>query len=62
MKKKDASEAGPGFKAFAQSKPTGVESDFNATPAFAGRQLFPRSNRTLCRIASVRTAGAGKTR
>lgn len=41
---------------------TGVMNlSFNATPAVAGRQLFPRSNRTLYGILLVPTAGAGKT-
>jgi hypothetical protein len=32
------------------------------TPALvAGRQHFPRSNRILCCIMSVQTAGTGKT-
>jgi hypothetical protein len=34
-------------------------SNFNASPAIAGRQLFLRSNRTLYCIESVQTAGAG---
>jgi hypothetical protein len=33
--------------------------DFNATPALAGRQLFLRSNRFLYCIESMQTAGAG---
>jgi len=37
------------------------DSDFNATPAVVGRQLFLRSNRNLYCIESVRTADAGKS-
>jgi hypothetical protein len=43
-----------------QNKLAGDDSDFNGTPAIAGRQLFLRSNRTLYCILSVQTAGAGK--
>ena len=54
-------EAKPEFKLVAENKLAGDDSDFNATPAIAGRQLFLRSNRNLYCIESVQTAGAGKT-
>jgi outer membrane protein assembly factor BamB len=38
-------EAKPEFKLLAQNKLAGDETDFNATPAVAGNQLFLRSNR-----------------
>jgi hypothetical protein len=53
--------AAPEFKLAAQNKLAGDETDFNATPALAGRQLFLRSNRTLYCIESMQTASAGKT-
>lgn len=54
-------EARPEFKLVAENKLAGDDSDFNATPAIAGRQLFLRSNRNLYCIESVQTVGAGKT-
>ena len=54
-------EAKPDFKLVAQNTLSGDDSDFNATPAIVGRQLFLRSNRMLYCIESVQTAGAGKT-
>lgn len=54
-------EAKPEFKLVAQNKLARDDSDFNATPALVGRQLFLRSNRTLYCIESVQTAGAGNT-
>ena len=53
--------AAPEFKLVAQNKLTGDDSDFNATPALAGRQLFLRSNRNLYCLDSMQTAGAGKS-
>ena len=53
--------AKPEFKLIAQNKLAGDDTDFNATPAIAGRQLFLRSNRNLYCIESVPTASAGKT-
>jgi outer membrane protein assembly factor BamB len=53
-------EAKPEFKLVAHNKLAGDDTDFNATPAIAGRQLFLRSNRTLYCIESAQTAGAGK--
>ena len=53
-------EAKPGFKLVAQNKIAGDDSDFNATPALAGRQLFLRSNRNLYCLDAGRTADAGK--
>ena len=44
------------------SKLASDDSDFNATPVLAGRQLFLRSNRTLDCVGSMQTAGAGHTR
>jgi outer membrane protein assembly factor BamB len=55
-------EAKPVFKLVAHNQLAGDDTDFNATPAIAGRQLFLRSNRTIYCIESVPTAGAGKTR
>ena len=52
--------AQPDFKLVAHNKLTGDDTDFNATPALAGRQLFLRSNRTLYCIDAMQTAGAGK--
>jgi len=40
---------------------TRSDSDFNATPAIAGRQLFLRSNRNLYCIEAMQSAGAGKS-
>jgi outer membrane protein assembly factor BamB len=39
--------AGPEFNLVAQNRIAGDDSDFNATPALADRQLFLRSNRAL---------------
>jgi outer membrane protein assembly factor BamB len=55
-------EAKPEFKFIAQNKLAADDTDFNATPAVVGRQLFLRSNRTLYCIESARPAGAEKTR
>lgn len=55
-------EAKPEFKLIAHNKLAGDDSDFNAMPALAGRQLFLRSNRNLYCIESVPTASAGKQR
>jgi outer membrane protein assembly factor BamB len=44
--------AQPQFKLIAQDKISGDDTDFNATPAISGRQLFLRSNRFLYCIAS----------
>lgn len=52
--------AGAEFKLVAQNKFSDDDTDFNATPAVTGRQLFLRSNRNLYCIESVQTAGAGK--
>jgi outer membrane protein assembly factor BamB len=54
-------EAKPEFKVIAENKLAGDDSDFNATPAIASRQLFLRSNRTLYCIESMQAAGAWKT-
>ncbi len=51
--------AQPEFKLVAQNKLAGDDTDFNATPALAGRQLFLRSNRNLYCIESLQTGGAG---
>jgi outer membrane protein assembly factor BamB len=51
--------AKPEFKLLACNQLPGDDSDFNATPAVAGRQLFLRSNRYLYCIESMQTAGAG---
>lgn len=40
-------EASPEFKVVAHNRLSGDESDFNATPAIVGRQLFIRSNEKL---------------
>ncbi len=53
--------AKPEFSVIAQNKLAGDDSDFNATPAIAGRQLFLRSNRNLYCIEAMQSAGAGKT-
>jgi outer membrane protein assembly factor BamB len=52
-------EARPEFKLAAQNTLAGDETDFNATPALADRQLFLRSNRNLYCIEGMQTAGAG---
>ena len=51
--------AQPEFKLVAQNKFTGDDTDFNATPAIAGRQLFLRSNRNLYCIEAMQSVGAG---
>lgn len=40
-------KAGSDYELVARNQLTGDDSDFNATPAIAGRQLFLRSNQTL---------------
>jgi hypothetical protein len=50
--------AQPQFKLLAQDRLSGDDTDFNATPAISGRQLFLRSNRCLYCIASP--AGAAR--
>jgi outer membrane protein assembly factor BamB len=50
--------AQPEFKLVAQNSLAGDDSDFNATPAIAGGQLFLRSNRQLYCIAAGPAAGA----
>jgi outer membrane protein assembly factor BamB len=52
--------AKPQFQLVAQNKLGDDDSDFNATPAIAGRHLFLRSNRTLYCIESAQTAGSNK--
>lgn len=52
-------EAKPRFKLVAQNRLAGDDTDFNATPALAGRQLFLRSNRNLYCLEEMQTAGAG---
>ena len=54
--------AQPEFKLIAHNQLADDDSDFNATPALSGRQLFLRSNRNLYCIESVQTAGVGTTR
>ena len=54
--------AKPAFKLIAQNRLAGDDTDFNGTPAIAGRQLFLRSNRNLYCIESMQTASAGKMR
>ena len=53
-------EAKPEFKLVAHNKALD-DTDFNATPAFAGDAIFLRSNRSLYCIASMRTASAENT-
>ena len=48
-------QATPQFALVAQNKLAGDDSDFNGTPAIAGKQLFLRSNRFIYCINS----GAG---
>jgi outer membrane protein assembly factor BamB len=55
-------EAKPEFKLVAQNKLVGDDSQFNATPAIAGSQLFLRSNRALYCIEAARSAGTEKPR
>jgi outer membrane protein assembly factor BamB len=50
--------AQPEFKLLAQDKISGDDTDFNATPAISGRQLFLRSNRFLYCIGSPTGASA----
>lgn len=49
--------AQPEFKLVAQNKLADDDTDFNATPALAGRQLFLRSNRALYCFETVQPAG-----
>jgi outer membrane protein assembly factor BamB len=53
-------EAKPEFKLVAHNKALD-DTDFNATPAFAGDAIFLRSNRSLYCIASMRTASVEKS-
>lgn len=46
--------AEPQFKLVGQNRFTGDETDFNATPALAGSQVFLRSNRCLYCVSSSR--------
>lgn len=55
-------EAKPEFKLVAQNRIAGDDSQFNATPAIADRQLFLRSNRALYCIEATPSAGTEKTR
>jgi hypothetical protein len=55
-------EAKPEFKLVAQNKLAGDDSQFNATPALAGRQLFLRSNRALYCLESTPATGTSKTK
>jgi hypothetical protein len=55
-------EAKPEFRLVAQNKLAGDDSQFNATPAIAGSQLFLRSNRALYCIEAARSAGTEKTK
>ena len=55
-------EAKPEFKLVAQNRIAGDDSQFNATPALADRQLFLRSNRALYCIESTPPAGTQKTK
>jgi hypothetical protein len=48
-------QADPAFALLAQNKLAGDDTDFNGTPAIAGRQIFLRSNRFVYCIES----GAG---
>lgn len=47
--------AKPEFKLIAQNKLAGDDTDFNATPALSGRQVFLRSNKNLYCLESVAT-------
>lgn len=42
--------AGPEYKLLAQNRLAGDDSDFSATPAIVGREIYLRSNRALYRI------------
>ena len=53
-------EAKPEFKLVAQNKFAGDDSQFNATPAIADRQLFLRSNRALYCIEAAPSTGTEK--
>jgi hypothetical protein len=53
-------EAKPEFKLVAQNKLAADDSDFNATPAIVGRQIFLRSNRNLYCIEAAPTTDTGK--
>ena len=52
--------AQPEFKLLGQNRLGGDDSDFNATPALAGRQLFLRSNQNLYCIALPAGLRAGR--
>jgi outer membrane protein assembly factor BamB len=52
--------AQPQFKLLAQDKISGDDTDFNATPAISGRQLFLRSNRFLYCIGSSTAVSAAR--
>jgi hypothetical protein len=52
--------AQPAFKLVGQNRFSGDDTDFNATPALAGAQLFLRSNRSLYCVSSSPGHGAGK--
>jgi outer membrane protein assembly factor BamB len=52
--------ATPEFKLIGQNRFTGDDTDFNATPALAGRQLFLRSNQNLYCIALPTGLRAGR--
>ena len=53
-------EARAEFKLVAQNKIASDDSDFNATPALSGRQLFLRSNRYLYCLDAMPPAPAGQ--
>ncbi len=55
-------EAKPDFKLVAQNRLAGDDSQFNATPALAGRQLFLRSNRALYCMEAAESADSRKTK
>ena len=55
-------EAKPTFKLVAQNRIAGDDSQFNASPALAGRQLFLRSNRALYCIEAAPLASAEVTK
>ncbi len=55
-------EARPEFKLIAQNKLAGGDSQFNATPAIADRQIFLRSNRALYCIEAAPSAGTENAR
>lgn len=54
-------EAKPEFKLVAHNQLAGDNSDFNATPAISGRQLFLRSNQNLYCIEAMQPTSAGKS-